>query len=174
MKQILGILLTGLAVGCSQQNSDPAAQARGDTDQNFGSATDYATNTMAREADPGNTADNGLGGPVQRESGNYAQPSPSAQSPDRELEKTVKVAITTGSTGTQGVLAVDQLTKIQVKAEGGVVTLTGPVTSEDEKRILEKQVSGLPGVTSVQNKLEVRGDGDDRGILYPRSQQNGR
>lgn len=54
--------------------------------------------------------------------------------------------------------------KVTVKAEAGVVTLTGMVADKDLKSIAEDTVSNLPGVTRVDNQitldpaLEVRSD----------------
>lgn len=43
----------------------------------------------------------------------------------------------------------------KVIANGGVVTLTGPVKSADEKTKVESLATGVPGVTKVINQLEV-------------------
>jgi osmotically-inducible protein OsmY len=47
---------------------------------------------------------------------------------------------------------------IKVDCSAGVVTLTGSVAQEDHKALAQETVSGLPGVTSVVNRLEVVGD----------------
>ncbi len=46
---------------------------------------------------------------------------------------------------------------IKVRSKDGVVTLTGSVSEESHKSRAEETVAGLPGVKSVENKLEVKG-----------------
>jgi hypothetical protein len=123
---------------------------------NFGSATDISKNGEM-PSNSMNSADIGLGGPVQRQTGNYQnQPLP-GQASDKELAKKIKVALTTGSMGTTGTIAENQLTKIDVQVHDGNVTLAGPVSSENEKKDIGKQVSSFKGVKSVQNNLTVGG-----------------
>jgi hypothetical protein len=77
--------------------------------------------------------------------------------------------------GTTGVIAENQLTKIQVQVKDGNVTLTGPVGSEDERKTVERQVSGMKGVKTVQNQLTVTaGDGADNPTQsrFPRTTGN--
>jgi len=45
--------------------------------------------------------------------------------------------------------------KVDVKADNGVVTLTGKVGDKDQKELAEDTVAGLPGVVSVVNMIEV-------------------
>lgn len=47
---------------------------------------------------------------------------------------------------------------INIKSENGAVTLTGTVQEESHKALAQDTVSGLPGVKSVNNKLEVKGE----------------
>lgn len=47
---------------------------------------------------------------------------------------------------------------IKVKSQEGVVILTGTVSEEAHKSLAEKTVESLPGVKSVDNKLEVKGE----------------
>ncbi len=47
---------------------------------------------------------------------------------------------------------------IKVDSEDGVVTLTGTVSEESHKSLAEDTVEGLPGVKSVDNRLEVKGE----------------
>lgn len=143
---------------------------------NYGSATDIVKSD-GTEVDTNrmNVADIGIGGPVQRESGNYEnQPLP-GQASDEELAKKIRTALTTGSMGTTGLIAENQLTKIQVQAKDGNVVLTGPVGSEGEKQAVEKQVAGMKGVKSVQNQLTVTpGAANENAIQspYPRTPGN--
>jgi len=47
---------------------------------------------------------------------------------------------------------------IKVKSMDGVVTLTGTVSAESHKSLAQETVASLPGVKSVDNKLEIKGD----------------
>jgi hyperosmotically inducible periplasmic protein len=44
---------------------------------------------------------------------------------------------------------------VRVKAQDGVVTLTGTVPDKDQKALAEDTVSSLPGVTDVNDQIEV-------------------
>src|ERR1700719_1968454 len=46
---------------------------------------------------------------------------------------------------------------IRIQSQNGVVTLTGTVADESHKSLAEDTVKGLPGVQSVDNRLEVKG-----------------
>ena len=46
---------------------------------------------------------------------------------------------------------------IKIQSKDGVVTLTGTVAEESHKSLAKETVAGLPGVKSVDNKLEVKG-----------------
>jgi hypothetical protein len=74
---------------------------------------------------------------------------------DEDLRQRVLVSLSTGSVGTQGILASDQLTDIKVAVTNRVVTLSGDVQSEKNKKAIEKRVAGLDGVKSVHNQLTV-------------------
>ena len=52
--------------------------------------------------------------------------------------------------------------QVNVKAEDGVVTLTGTVLDREQKALAEDTVHSLPGVTAVNNKLEVSSPGPER------------
>ena len=47
---------------------------------------------------------------------------------------------------------------IKVQSEDGAVSLTGTVSEESHKSLAEETVANLPGVKSVDNKLEVKGE----------------
>jgi osmotically-inducible protein OsmY len=47
---------------------------------------------------------------------------------------------------------------IKTDSKDGVVTLTGTVAEESHKTLAENTVAGLPGVTSVDNQLQVSGE----------------
>jgi osmotically-inducible protein OsmY len=44
---------------------------------------------------------------------------------------------------------------VKVVTAGGVVTLRGPVESEQEKRLIEDKAMQVAGVSRVDNQLEV-------------------
>lgn len=47
---------------------------------------------------------------------------------------------------------------IKIQSKDGAVTLTGMVPEESHKTMAQETVTGLPGVKSVDNKLEVKGE----------------
>jgi hyperosmotically inducible protein len=47
---------------------------------------------------------------------------------------------------------------IKIQSKDGVVSLTGTVSEESHKSLAQETVAGLPGVESVDNRLEVKGD----------------
>jgi osmotically-inducible protein OsmY len=46
---------------------------------------------------------------------------------------------------------------INVQSKDGAITLTGTVAEESHKSLAQETVAGLPGVKSVDNKLEIKG-----------------
>ena len=51
-----------------------------------------------------------------------------------------------------------QTDNINIKSVNGVVTLTGTVSDNSHKELARESVAGLPGVKTVADKLEVKGD----------------
>lgn len=47
---------------------------------------------------------------------------------------------------------------IKIESKDGVVTLTGTVSEESHKSLAQETVASLPGVKSVNNKLQVKGE----------------
>jgi osmotically-inducible protein OsmY len=47
---------------------------------------------------------------------------------------------------------------IKIQSKDGVVSLTGTVSEESHKSLAQETVAGLPGVKSVDNRLEVKGE----------------
>jgi osmotically-inducible protein OsmY len=47
---------------------------------------------------------------------------------------------------------------IKIESNDGIVALTGTVAEESHKSLAQDTVAGLPGVKSVDNRLEVKGD----------------
>lgn len=52
--------------------------------------------------------------------------------------------------------------QLTVKADDGVVTLSGTVLDRDQKALAEDSVRNLPGVVDVKNELEVASPGPER------------
>jgi osmotically-inducible protein OsmY len=46
---------------------------------------------------------------------------------------------------------------IKIQSKDGAVTLTGTVSEESHKSLAQETVAGLPGVKSVDNRLEIKG-----------------
>lgn len=51
---------------------------------------------------------------------------------------------------------------VKVKADDGVVTLTGTVQGRDEKTLAQDTVENLPGVTRVKNEIAIKSEYPDR------------
>ena len=47
---------------------------------------------------------------------------------------------------------------IKIESKDGAVTLTGAVSEESHKSLAQETVAGLPGVKTVDNRLEVKGE----------------
>jgi hyperosmotically inducible periplasmic protein len=47
---------------------------------------------------------------------------------------------------------------IKIQSKNGVVSLTGTVSEESHKSLAQETAAGLPGVKSVDNRLEVKGE----------------
>jgi len=77
------------------------------------------------------------------------------QPADQKLTEQVRAAITGGS----GVEANAEATKnVQVSTSGGTVTLKGSVKTDAEKTQLETAAKAVPGVTKVDNQLQVKAE----------------
>lgn len=150
MKMLLlaGTFATVLAAGAQEktevikpqgiEQSRPAVKFRKDPQQSrMEPTTQIVTNTAKGNA-PRSQTDTG-----------------GAVSVDKDLSQRVRVALSTGSVGTQGILATDQLTDIKVTATNRMVTLRGEVISQENKEIIGKRVAGLDGVKGVNNQLTV-------------------
>ena len=162
VKLWIGSLAIMALAGCGNYRDKQAANAKTE----YGSATDISKNGEL-PTNSANVADNGLGGPAQRQSGNYQKRPATAEASDAELAKEIKVALTTGSIGTTGAIAENQLTSIDVRVQNGDVTLSGDVASEAERRTIERQVSGFRGVRSVKNNLTIARRDAQRKSLQP-------
>jgi hyperosmotically inducible protein len=47
---------------------------------------------------------------------------------------------------------------IKIESRNGIVTLTGTVSEESHKSLAQETVAGLPGVETVNNRLEIKGE----------------
>lgn len=95
------------------------------------------------------------GAPSKTEQGGKAAAQENPKTIDDDLRNRVLVSLSTGSVGTQGVLATNNLTSIKVDVKDRVVTLRGDVTTDKNREIIEKRVKGLAGVDRVVNELKV-------------------
>lgn len=86
---------------------------------------------------------------------------------DTALADRIRVAISTGSTGTTGVIPEESLADIQVGVTNGVVTLAGSVGTEGERKRLEGLVKGMVGDKTVNNQLTVGQPSTTRENAYP-------
>ena len=88
----------------------------------------------------------------ERGSGNTAGQQKENQS-DRELARQIRRAIV------QDKSLSTYAHNVKIVAQGGTVTLKGPVRSEEEKAAIEQKAAGLAGgTTKVMNELEVAGN----------------
>jgi len=81
--------------------------------------------------------------------------SASGISSDEALAQKVRVALSTGTTGTTGAYSEDLLLGIGVTATNGVVTLSGDVGNQSSRDDLATRAAAIGGVASVRNELRV-------------------
>lgn len=55
----------------------------------------------------------------------------------------------------QALATVKEFNNINVEAKDGIVTLTGTVSDEAVKTVIGEKVANVPGVKSVDNRIEV-------------------
>ena len=65
----------------------------------------------------------------------------------------------TASPGSTAKLTPKQLQHVRVKAANGEVTLSGSVSTPNEKREIEARVKEMRGVSGVKNQLTIKGAG---------------
>ena len=70
------------------------------------------------------------------------------QTDDAAIEAKIKAKLATDVGATT-------ITSVEVNVTNGVVTLAGPVKTQDEKQRIEAVARGIEGVTSVTNNLQV-------------------
>ena len=97
-------------------------------------------------------ADNTKANQAERTSGKTADQQKENKS-DRELTREIRRAIV------QDKSLSTYAHNVKIVAQGGTVTLKGPVRSEEEKAAIEKKAADLAGgAANVQNDLQVAGE----------------
>ncbi|MGO4382583.1 BON domain-containing protein [Pseudoduganella sp. RAF19] len=133
-KVLRAVLVTALGSSGSIAQAAPIATVSQAPQQ--GQPTPVADNTKVNSRDK-----------VERSQTPQAQSNAKA---DRKLLATVRRAIFRDKS--LSVMAHN----IKILAEGGVVTLRGPVQSDDEKRKVEALAKSVSGVSSVDNKIDIK------------------
>jgi osmotically-inducible protein OsmY len=86
--------------------------------------------------------------------------TPEESDQDGELSARVRAElIKQDATATTAALSAQTLAGIKITSSNGNVRLRGTVSSEDEKRRIEEKVRKVTGVQSVDNQLQVSGQG---------------
>ncbi len=81
-------------------------------------------------------------------------PATTSNESDVKLADQVRTAISGGA----GEANADAAKAIQVSSSGGTVTLKGSVKSDEEKTRIETAAKAVPGVSKVDNQLEVKAE----------------
>jgi len=84
-------------------------------------------------------------------------------SSDLSLSEKIRTGLTTGSEGRPAAFNSTMLQDVKIDSHAGLITLRGKVSSDQEKRDIEARVKEMPGVTSVNNMLEVSSGSDSTG-----------
>jgi osmotically-inducible protein OsmY len=148
------VLLLGLILaGCSKSDQVGSDAPNKVTGNDLGKRTEIVSNDTQSAVGKApqtqkSSGGNQVGGPGDKD-------ATAVVGGDTELQQRVRVAISTGSTGTSGRIAESQLLPIKVTATNGVVTLSGPIESSRKETIVDI-VRGLPGVKGVQDQLSSR------------------
>jgi osmotically-inducible protein OsmY len=79
-------------------------------------------------------------------------PTTTTSDVDQKLVEQVRAAVTPAGADSSSVQTV------QVSAAGGIVTLKGNVKTEEEKTRMETAAKAVPGVTKVENQIEVKAE----------------
>lgn len=78
------------------------------------------------------------------------QPAPDTKSNDRDMTQKIRKAIMDDSTLSTSAH------NVKINTKDGKVTLKGPVTSDDEKRNIEKKATDIAGSGKVTDDLTVK------------------
>jgi hyperosmotically inducible protein len=153
-----------LWAGCNRPSSDTSTGGTGNpgtSDTGQGSATPVVRNATPAETNvPVNrpTADNNLAKPPDNTGRNVRDRSDATVTPGDQSES--KADIDLVSRVRRAVTQNNQLSttakNIKIVANGGKVTLRGPVNTAAEKEQIVQAVQGVSGVTNVDDQLEVK------------------
>jgi hyperosmotically inducible protein len=152
---VAGLLLGGLAVAAAQQPSDQSAppQSAPQTDQQ---APDQQAPQTAPPADQppaaqdASPADNTK---LNERDRNANEPTANRQKQnrsDREITQQVRKAIVKDKSLST------YAHNVKVITQNGMVTLKGPVHSEEEKKAIEAKAAEVAGQDKVTNQLDVK------------------
>jgi osmotically-inducible protein OsmY len=86
-----------------------------------------------------------------------------AGSSDLSFSEKIRTGLTTGSEGRPAAFNSTMLQDVKIDSHAGLITLRGKVSSDQEKKDIEARVKEMPGVTSVNNMLEVTSGSDSTG-----------
>jgi len=153
-----GLLLGGLAVAGAQQPSDQSAppQSAPQTDQQAPQTAPPADQQTAPQADQqpapptASPADNTK---MNERDRNANEPTADRQKDnrsDREITQQVRKAIVKDKSLST------YAHNVKVITQNGMVTLKGPVRSEEEKKAIEAKAAEVAGPDKVTNQLDVK------------------
>jgi hyperosmotically inducible periplasmic protein len=158
-----GLLLGGLAVAVAQQPSDQSAlpQSAPQTDQQAPQAAPPADQQTAPQADQQAAAQNASPADntpadntkLNERDRNANEPTADRQKDnrsDREITQQVRKAIVKDKSLST------YARNVKVITQNGMVTLKGPVRSEEEKKAIEARATEVAGQDKVTNQLDVK------------------
>jgi hypothetical protein len=153
MNKTMALLVGLILAGCSKSDQVGSDAPNKVTGNDLGKRTEIVSNDTESAVGKApqtqkSSGGNQVGGPGDKDAS-------AVVGADSELQQRVRVAISTGGTGTSGRIAESQLLPIKVTATNGVVTLSGPV-EPGRKTTIVNIVRGLPGVKDVQDQLTPR------------------
>jgi hyperosmotically inducible protein len=109
-------------------------------------ASAHAQDSSAQQPAPDNTE-------VNQRDKNKAEPTPNQQKenqPDRELARQIRRSII------QDKSLSSYAHNVKIIAQNGVVTLKGPVRSDEEKTAVEAKAAEIAGADKVTSQVEVK------------------
>ena len=99
-----------------------------------------------------------IGNRIQTETGaNRSPATPAATSTANDSVQKLVDQVRIAAFGTAEANA-DNAQAVQVSAHGGTITLKGSVKSQEEKTRIETAAKAVPGVSKVENELEVKAE----------------
>ena len=165
INEAAGAQLPSTQIGASAQigSTNQASTNAFRSTNSLGSTNQFSTK---------NFGTNSLGftnqGSVISESSGAATPGVGSQTAqDRSFTQRLRASVMSGDTN--GVYSPQNMSNINISSHDGVVTLTGTVKNEGQKRSLEARFKQMEGVKSINNQLTVS---SDTGTSNDRSSQN--